>query len=438
MRDRQPVRQYLVAPAILLVLSFFLFPSHLAHGDSAAVSTATTEGRLAVFDDVWQTVHDRYYDANFHGVDWWAQRVKLRALAADARDEKELYSVLRRLLISLRDAHTRVYSPEEKFDWQHPRFVTVGLSLREVQGQLTIIAVDRGSEAEGAGIRAGDIVETIDGESALDLLEEKLREQPDSSTPQAARLFALGSLMNGQPGTSVVIEWKDADNKQRKTALTRQWYQRNLGLRITQQRGVVVITLDAFTHSIALEFAKATSGSQSKLRHARGIIVDLRNNGGGDAEAMADIASAFLPPATALGQFTDRHGNVSLRIETGAAPRYTARSSDPIRVPIIILSSERTSSAAEIFISALKQTNRGTVVGSQTCGCVLAVRMRHALPDGGELAVSELDYQTARGVRLEGAGIKPDTVISQTRQGIYSGRDPALESALSKLLAISR
>src|SRR2546430_925360 len=71
--------------------------THAADTDSAAVSTATVEGRLAVFDDVWQTVNDRYYDANFHGVDWWAQRAQLRTPAADAHNPAELYTILRRL-----------------------------------------------------------------------------------------------------------------------------------------------------------------------------------------------------------------------------------------------------------------------------------------------------------------------------------------------------
>src|SRR3982750_1623321 len=63
--------------------------------DSASVSTATSEGRLAVFDDVWQTINDPYYKKNSHGVDWPAKRKKFRTKAAEARDELELYAVLR-------------------------------------------------------------------------------------------------------------------------------------------------------------------------------------------------------------------------------------------------------------------------------------------------------------------------------------------------------
>src|SRR2546428_9542855 len=134
-----------------LVFSFFLFPFAFTHGDAGIVSTTTREGRLAVFDDVWQTVHERYYDANFDGVDWLAQRSVFRPQAADARGPQELYALLRRMLASLEDAHTRVYAPEEKFEWQHPRFVSAGGSPREVESQTTIGSVDPGSGTAPAG-----------------------------------------------------------------------------------------------------------------------------------------------------------------------------------------------------------------------------------------------------------------------------------------------
>ena len=69
------------------------------------------------------------------------------------------------------------------------------------------------------------------------------------------------------------------------------------------------------------------------------------------------------------------------------------------------------------------------MIGTKTCGCVLAIRNRHALPDGGVLDVSEFDYRTARGVRLEGVGVKPDEISIPTRADIYSRRDVLFELA---------
>ena len=91
------------------------------------------------------------------------------------------------------------------------------------------------------------------------------------------------------------------------------------------------------------------------------------------------------------------------------------------------------SQIAEIFAAAMQTARRGTIVGTETCGCVLAIRNQHLLPDGGVLDVSELDYQTSQGVRLEENGIKPDETVLLRRKDLYSDRDPAMKLALEKL-----
>src|SRR6185295_19721674 len=96
-----------------------LFYSELSYfkDDASLVSTSTPEGRLTVFDDAWETIQERYYDPAFHGVDWQAKRNTFRAAAGRAANTQEFYELLRQMIASLRDAHTRVYSPDEKFDW---------------------------------------------------------------------------------------------------------------------------------------------------------------------------------------------------------------------------------------------------------------------------------------------------------------------------------
>jgi carboxyl-terminal processing protease len=101
--------------------------------------------------------------------------------------------------------------------------------------------------------------------------------------------------------------------------------------------------------------------------------------------------------------------------------------------PVIILTSGRTSSAAEIFVAAMKEGGRATIIGQDTCGCVLAIQRRHILPDGGELDVSEMDFFTARGARLEGAGLAPDETITLQRQDLRAHRGRALERAVERL-----
>jgi carboxyl-terminal processing protease len=411
-----------------------VFRSYAATSDAAAISTTTREGRLAVFDDAWTTINQRYYDSRFqglaNGLTWDAQRTIFRSLAAQANSSQEFYDVLRRMIVSLNDPHTRVFAPDERFDWWRPRFVSIGLAIREIEGQPTVVEVDRDSAPHRAGIRAGDVVEAVNGEFAMAAVNKLLI----ASARTSSRLRAVASLTQGPLDASVEIRWKGKNEVEKVGRFNRYWRQRDLGLRVRREKGeIAVIEIDAFTKPIAAAFAQAL---KEKLKGARGIILDLRSNGGGDAEAMADVASAFLGGGFALGQFIDRSGT-PFAISTYARSLHLPERIEQTKLPLVVLSSERTSSAAEIFIAALKASGRAKVVGSETCGCVLAIRHRHTLPDGGLLDVSELDYQTASGERLEKLGVKPDVTIEVERRDLYSNRDRAVEYSIRKLLAIS-
>jgi carboxyl-terminal processing protease len=398
--------------------------SRAAVDDSSLVSTATPEGRLTVFDDVWETIQERYYDRKFHGVDWQAKRVTFRAAAARAGGAHELYDVLRQMIASLRDAHTRVYSPDEKFDWWNPRFVTVGLTVREVEGVPTVVQVEPGSAASRTDIRAGDTIVSIDDLPVADFVTQRLKAS-GLSHDTVARYRTIATLLEGPAGSAVKVRWASRDGKQKSVVLQRYWSQRYLGFSNQRKGKIAILRLDAFTQSVAFEFSKSLP---EILEGADSIILDLRGNGGGDAEAMADIASLFLDDGINLGRFADRSG-ASFELQTFSKRLWRTPRLSVNKLPLVVLTSESTSSAAEILVAALQNQRRARVVGTATCGCVLAIRNRHALPDGGVLDVSEFDYRTAGGVRLEGKGVKPDETTTPTRADVYSRRDVVLELA---------
>ncbi len=396
------------------------------------------QSRLAVFDEVWETIDARYYDASLRGVDWPSLRAKFRPLAAEARTQEEFYAVLRHMIAALRDPHTRVFAPGESADWRTPRFIAVGLSVRELAGELVVVRVERGSEGARAGVRAGDTVTSVGGEAVSQILARRLGEQTIGveKTTETARLVAVSKLFEGPGDTSVPVVFRSHDGRERSVLLKRQIRTRPPELHTRRIDGHFhLIQFNIFTPEIAAQLARALN---NELRDARGIILDLRENGGGEAEAMTDIASIFLGAGESLGQFTNRAGRVEFEPHTRSAMLSSADALPRARAPLVVLTSGRTASASEVFVAALRDGGRAALLGETTCGCVLGIRRRHTLTDGGTLDISEMDFHTARGLRLEGAGISPDERITPTRQDILAGRDRAIERAIEILKATGK
>jgi carboxyl-terminal processing protease len=396
-------------------------------GGGDTESSATREGRLRIFDEVWEQVRERYFDPAMRGVDWQEARKSFRPRAADAHDETELYSVLRLMLGELRDPHTRVFAPGESTDWRVQRYVSVGVAVRELAGAIVVTDVEHDSTASLAGLRAGDEIVSVDGVPAETLVAQRLAEQ-SAGDSKSARLLAVTRLFDGQRDTYVSVAYRHAgDERERTVVLRRETRTRKPTFEIKSERdGVRVVRFNLFTPEAAAEFARALVG---KLRGARAIVIDLRDNGGGEADAMADFASTLLPSGVSLGRFTDREGRVRLEPTTRSVLLSSADSIARFHGRVVVLTNERTASAAEVFTAAMRESGRATVVGEQTCGCVLGIERRQQLPDGGVLDISETDYHTAAGERLEGAGLRPDVAAAPTREDLRRRRDRALEVA---------
>jgi carboxyl-terminal processing protease len=411
--------------SVFLILVFFL-----ANLPVFGALNSTYEERLAVFDDLWTTIRERYYDPKLRGIDWLQQRAIFRQRAANAATQKEFYAILRQMVGELNDSHTRIYSPEEKFDWNKPRVVSIGLTVREIENQLIVTAVQDDSLAAQAGIKPGDLITKIDNIPAEVVFAQKLKIQNGSSTLGAARLRAVATLFEGEVSSLVNVNWRNEKGKENSVSLKREWREIKGNFKVKQAGKIAIISFDIFSTETTREFSRV---AQTNLRQAKGIVIDLRSNRGGTAESMTDVASAFLPQNTKFGNFTDRRGQVAIESVTSSTAFSVIGSIVALKQPVVILTGTATASAAEIFTAALKENKRAVIVGGNTCGCVLAVKRRHPLPDGGVLEISELDYRTEKGVRLEGKGIAPDEPVQPTIADIRQNRDRILETSLQVL-----
>jgi carboxyl-terminal processing protease len=104
---------------------------------------------------------------------------------------------------------------------------------------------------------------------------------------------------------------------------------------------------------------------------------------------------------------------------------------------VTILVNEGSGSGSELFSAVMQESGRASVVGRQSCGCVLGISRFKKLKGGSELAVSELKYVSPQGRKIEGTGVTPNRVVALTLSDLQHHRDAALEAA-EKALKESR
>jgi carboxyl-terminal processing protease len=398
-------------------------PQAVVRAQSAG-AVDTREDRLRVFEQVWRAIYDNYYDKRYRGVDWRLQREIFRPQAEAARNSAELYRVLRQMIGQLGDAHTRVYTPEEGFDRDRPAGATVGVAVRRIEGKPVVTWVDPGSEAARRGIRPGFTVSQVDGAPVERALERIRDEIIESSTRTALETQTYDRLFQGSRDTPVSVTFLDSEERPRPVTLVRRFveFQRRVVSR-KPNNNIGYIEITGFGPEIEKDFEAAMQEAQG----TRGLILDLRNNGGGFVATVAQIASYFLPEGDGLGEFISRQGR--------AASRFTLRSEINYRAPLVVLVSARSASGSEIFAAAMQERKRAIIIGASptTCGCLLGVSRTLKLLDGGKLNVSDSDYRTALGRRIEGLGIKPDLQLETRIADLLAGRDRIFELAVDQL-----
>jgi carboxyl-terminal processing protease len=391
---------------------------------AAASSAMPREERVKVFDQVWRLIYDNYYDRNFRGIDWREQRNAFRPVAESAANNAEFYRTLRQMIGKLGDAHTRIYSPEDGFDRYRPSGLSVGLIVRQIEGKPVVTWVEPSSEAARQGIRQGFVVADVDGEPVKTVLQRLREEFGDSSTSIASELQSYDRLFYGPRDTTLKATFVDDEGRRKSVELTRRHteFQRRV---VTRQLPYKVgyIELTGFGPEIERDFDQA----MQQMQGTQGLILDLRNNGGGFVTTVTQLASYFFAEETDLGEFITRFGR--------STRRRTVKLRNVYREPLIVLVSSRSASGAEIFAAAMQERKRALVIGSNpaTCGCLLGVSRTIKLPDGGKLNISDTDYRTAFGRRIEGIGVKPDQQIETRISDLIASRDRVLEEAVESL-----
>jgi len=358
-----------------------------------------------VFDRVWSDVRREYYDPGLHGVDWNAARRTWRPQALAATDDRGLYRALNAMLDLLDDDHAGAAPPAvaRRQDMLRQRRAMIGVSMRpdpDGSDGYTIERVVTGSVAAEAGIAVGWRLE----------VQTEFEWTPEQD------------VIEGQP---VALSLVDLTGTRRPMVLTPRVMDPQPAFVADRSRpGVVVLRVEGFEPGLGRWMGDQLAGLPAETD----VVVDLRGNSGGRLLEAEAVLSCFLPPDRVWATRRPRSGRTVV-MSTGAGCGGLA---GPAANDVAVLVDGQSRSAAELTPAALQEARRALVVGERTAGAVL-ISQEARLPDGGRLTLSRADFITSGGVRLEKNGVQPDLVAPRTAEDRRTGRDPALEAAVSAL-----
>ena len=424
--------------AALLLFTALLVPHTLTKAqtpdapsrESAKLRSLSAQERIKVFEEVWETINEKYYDPSFNGVDWAAVRARYRPRVDAVAGDAEFYALLGQMAGELRDAHTRVRSPRQNQDRKKQQATSAGVLIYEVEGAPVIFDVSPDSDAARAGVLTGMVVRTVDGRPVAEAIAEARREVGLSSTERATRILSYFRLVAGEPDTPLKLGLERADGTPLDVTLMRRTV--SAAPRFTARllpSGYAYIGFDHFRPPVAKQVKEALE----KFRDAPGLILDLRSNGGGDGREGMRVAGYFFDEKVPIARINTRTGKppsalfglVSLPKVFEAGEKGGQLYSNPV----VILVNEGTGSTSELVAGGLQERGRARVIGTQSCGCVLGVLKHRELKGGGELAISEVSFITPKGRTLEGNGIVPDKAVALTLADLKRRHDAALEEA---------
>ncbi len=342
---------------------------------------------LSVFWETWNTMEEHYLHTD------------------DLLTKDQVYGATKGLVESLDDPYTVFMSPEDtaKFEASMTgEFEGIGAEIGMRDENIVIVTPLKGSPAEIAGLRPEDIVFEVDGESVYGWsIEEAVTEIRGPK---------------GEPVTLTIV--REGERKPLDITIVRDEIAYET-LDWEMKDDVAVLSFYQFGEKIETEFQEALEAVL--LESPEGVIIDLRNNGGGLLDAAISIIGEFISDEVVVKTRGRKFGDSGdLRSQKNGALQ---------ELPLIVLVNEGSASASEIFAGAVQDYNRGLLLGAKTFGKG-SVQNWVQLDDGSSLKVTIAEWLTPKGRSIHEVGITPDEEIEVTIEDFEADFDPVLSRAL--------
>lgn len=307
------------------------------------------------------------------------------------------------------DRYSYFMSPSEYKEMQEEyegHYGGIGIVITMKDNKLTIVSPIKNTPGERAGLRAGDVISEINGQK----------------TSEMSQMKAV-NIMRGEPGTKVTLTISRGDEDPFDVEITREDIEVPYVETEMKTDEIGYISLTQFIENVGTKVEKAVSDLKGK--GAKGIILDLRNNPGGLLNEAVNVASVFVDEGVIVS-VKDRDGTERVMEVNNEMEADT-------EIPLIILINKGSASASEIVAGAVKDYDRGDLIGSTTFGKGV-VQSVVELKDGSAVKLTTARYYTPDGNYIHENGIEPDLKLKLDLEAARDdGSDNQLDKAIEKM-----
>ncbi len=303
-----------------------------------------------------------------------------------------IYGAINGMLSSL-DPHSSFLPPDSFKEMQvetKGEFGGLGIVITIKDGILTVVSPIEDTPAYKAGIKAGDKILKINGESTRNLT-----------------LMEAVKKLRGKPGTKVTISiFREGFKKLKNITITRAIIKIKSVKKKMFENNIAYIRITQFQERTTSDLKKALKDLQKEYGEIKGLVLDLRNNPGGLLSQAVGVSDVFLKK----GLIVYTKG----RVENSSYKFFAHDDGDEGNYPIVIIVNSGTASASEIVSGALQDHKRAIIIGTQTFGKG-SVQTIIPMQDGSAIRLTTAKYYTPSGRSIQAEGIKPDIIVPQRK-----------------------
>jgi carboxyl-terminal processing protease len=402
MKNTIKVIAAVIVSAVLVSVTFtggYLVSNNIFPARAQAIkdnSPAEFQSNMGVFWEAWGIIHDQFFRP------------------AKLDDTSLTYGSIAGMVDALGDPHTAFVDPRRadrlNTDLQGS-FEGIGATVEMRSGRLVIVSPIKGSPAEAAGIKPGDVVLKVN-----DTVIENM------TVDEAV------SIIRGPKGSKITLTIQRANTPTFKVDITRDT------IRVPFVEGR---TIDSGGSKIAyIRMSEFGSTAPQELhtqlvqllgQKPKALIFDLRNNPGGFLDAAQQVSGEFLKPdSVALIEQLKDGQRQEFKVKGGGAA---------LDVPMVLLVNGGSASASEIISADLRDYKRATIIGLKTYGKG-SVQTPHQLSDQSQLRVTIAHFLSPKGLEIHQVGISPDIEVADPSDAeVLQGKDPQLDRAVQFILS---